>query len=151
VQVLLTTTIVEVGVDVPEATVMVIESAQRFGLSQLHQLRGRVGRGQRPAWCILLADLGAGEAAGQRLEMMCRSQDGFEIAEADLQIRGPGELAGTRQWGSAGFRFAELGRDSELIEATRGLASELAAAGALDRLLAKLIRYHPVDRVENGA
>ncbi|HSO24466.1 MAG TPA: ATP-dependent DNA helicase RecG [Chondromyces sp.] len=151
VQVLLTTTIVEVGVDVPEATVMVIESAQRFGLSQLHQLRGRVGRGQRPAWCILLADLGAGEGAGKRLEMMCRSQDGFEIAEADLEIRGPGELAGTRQWGSAGFRFADLGRDHDLIEATRGLASELAAAGALDRLLAKLIRYHPVDRVENGS
>jgi ATP-dependent DNA helicase RecG len=151
VQVLLTTTIVEVGVDVPEATVMVIESAQRFGLSQLHQLRGRVGRGQRPAWCILLADLGAGDAAGQRLEIMCRSQDGFEIAEADLEIRGPGELAGTRQWGSAGFRFAELGRDHELIEATRGVASDLAAAGTLDRLLAKLIRYHRVDRVEDGA
>jgi ATP-dependent DNA helicase RecG len=151
VQVLLTTTIVEVGIDVPEATVMVIESAERFGLSQLHQLRGRVGRGPRPAWCILLADLGAGDAADERLEVMCRSQDGFEIAEADLDMRGPGELAGTRQWGSIGFRFADLGSNHDLIEATRGLAGELAAAGALEGTLEKLMRFHPVDPVAGGA
>jgi ATP-dependent DNA helicase RecG len=116
VQVLLATTVVEVGVDVPQATVIIIESAQRFGLSQLHQLRGRVGRGERQAWCILMADEGLGEDARRRLEVVCGSNDGFEIAEADLEFRGPGELTGVRQWGPAGFRFANLFRDRERID-----------------------------------
>jgi len=145
VQVLLATTVVEVGVDVPEASVMVIESAQRFGLSQLHQLRGRVGRGDRQAWCILMADDGLREDARHRLEVVCESNDGFEIAEADLEFRGPGELTGTRQWGPAGFRFANLSRDRDLINLTRDLAKDFAASGDLDRLLEALGAYLRVD------
>jgi len=143
IQVVLATSVVEVGVDVPEATVMVIESAQRFGLSQLHQLRGRVGRGERPAWCILLTDERLSDEAVQRMEVMCRSNDGFEIAEADLELRGPGDLTGTRQWGPEGFRFANLVRDRDLIIQTRELASQLALCGRLDDVRAGLTRYHP--------
>jgi ATP-dependent DNA helicase RecG len=144
-QVLLATTVVEVGVDVPEASVMIIESAQRFGLSQLHQLRGRVGRGERQAWCILMADEDLGEEAKCRLEVVCESNDGFEIAEADLRLRGPGELTGLRQWGPAGFRFASLSRDRALITATREMASELEQSGKLDTVLGDLSAYHRVD------
>jgi ATP-dependent DNA helicase RecG len=143
IQILLATTVVEVGVDVPEATVMVVESAQRFGLSQLHQLRGRVGRGERPAWCVLLADEDIGEAARTRLEILSRCHDGFRIAEEDLAMRGPGELTGVRQWGPAGFRFASLARDHALVEATRDLAAELAARGELGEQQARLARIHP--------
>jgi len=145
VKVLLATTVIEVGVDVPAATVMVIESAQRFGLSQLHQLRGRVGRGGRSSWCILVTDDKVGEEARARLEVICRTGDGFEIAEADLGIRGPGELVGTRQWGPAGFRFADLVRDRELISSTRDLSDRLAASGDLDRIRTTLARYHPIE------
>jgi ATP-dependent DNA helicase RecG len=144
-QVLLATTVIEVGVDVPEASVMVIESAQRFGLSQLHQLRGRVGRGKRPSWCILIADESLTEEARRRLEVICRSADGFEIADADLEIRGPGELTGTRQWGPGGFRFADIVHDRELIAVTRAVAEDLAATGELDEVRARLAVYHPVD------
>jgi ATP-dependent DNA helicase RecG len=145
VQVLLATTVVEVGVDVPEASIMVIESAQRFGLSQLHQLRGRVGRGERQAWCVLMADEGLGEEARRRLEVVCGSNDGFEIAEADLEFRGPGELTGARQWGPAGFRFANLFRDRELINVSKVLAEECRVSGELDRLLKALAAYHRVE------
>jgi ATP-dependent DNA helicase RecG len=145
VQVLLATTVVEVGVDVAEASVMIIESAHRFGLSQLHQLRGRVGRGERQAWCILMADDGLGEDARRRLEVVCESNDGFEIAEADLELRGPGELTGIRQWGPAGFRFANLFRDRDLINLTRDLAEEMESSGELDRLVETLSAYHRVD------
>ncbi len=149
-QVLLATTVVEVGVDVPEATVMVVESAQRFGLSQLHQLRGRVGRGSRQAWCILLTDERPGEPARERLEVICRSQNGFEIAEADLEQRGPGELVGTRQWGPAGFRFANLIRDRVLIEETKSLAAALENDGRLEEVRTALAAYHPIDVLEGG-
>jgi ATP-dependent DNA helicase RecG len=145
VQVLLATTVVEVGVDVPQATVIIIESAQRFGLSQLHQLRGRVGRGERQAWCILMADEGLGEDARRRLEVVCGSNDGFEVAEADLEFRGPGELTGVRQWGPAGFRFANLFRDRELINLTKDLAAECRLSGELEPLLEALGTYHRVD------
>ena len=145
VQVLLATTVVEVGVDVPEASVIIIESAQRFGLSQLHQLRGRVGRGKRQAWCVLMVDEGLGEEARRRLEVMCRCNDGFEIAEADLEFRGPGELTGVRQWGPAGFRFANLFRDRELISLTKDLAADCRSSGELDQLLEALGTYHRVD------
>ena len=150
IQVLLATTVVEVGVDVPEATVMVVESAQRFGLSQLHQLRGRVGRGSRQAWCILLTDERPGEPARQRLDVICRSQDGFEIAEADLEQRGPGELVGTRQWGPAGFRFANLIRDRFLIEKTKEAAADLESKGGLEQIRDALAVYHPIDILEDG-
>ncbi|MDX2438578.1 MAG: ATP-dependent DNA helicase RecG [Acidobacteriota bacterium] len=147
-QVLLATTVVEVGVDVPEATVMVIESAQRFGLSQLHQLRGRVGRGNRQSWCILFTDERLGEPARQRLDVICRSHDGFEIAEADLEQRGPGELIGTRQWGPAGFRFANLVRDRLLIEETKKVAENLQTRGYLTSVRDALALYHPIDLLE---
>jgi len=143
IQVVLATSVVEVGVDVPEATVMVIESAQRFGLSQLHQLRGRVGRGERPAWCVLITDEQLSDEAAQRMEVMCRTVDGFEIAEADLELRGPGELTGTRQWGAEGFRFANLVRDRDLIILTRELATQLATKGRLDGVREALTGYHP--------
>jgi ATP-dependent DNA helicase RecG len=143
VQVVLATTVVEVGVDIPEATVMVIESAQRFGLSQLHQLRGRVGRGERPAWCVLLTEEQLSDEAMQRMEVMCRTTDGFEIAEADLEIRGPGELTGTRQWGPEGFRFANLVLDRDLIIQARTLATRLATSGRLDGVRDALTSYHP--------
>ncbi len=145
IQALLATTVVEVGVDVPEASVMVIESAQRFGLSQLHQLRGRVGRGARKSWCILFIDDDLTGDARRRLEVVCASNDGFEIAEADLEIRGPGQLTGTRQWGPAGFRFASLVRDVELIAVTRELVRELEETGLLAQVRKGLACYHPVD------
>ena len=144
-QVLLATTVVEVGVDVAEASLIIIESAQRFGLSQLHQLRGRVGRGERQAWCVLMAEDGIGAEARHRLEVVCSTNDGFEIAEADLEFRGPGELTGVRQWGPGGFRFANLFRDRELISLTKELATQFQSAGELEELLKALGTYHRVD------
>jgi ATP-dependent DNA helicase RecG len=123
-QILVSTTIIEVGVDVPNATVMVIEHAERFGLSQLHQLRGRIGRGGEKSTCILVApktpdSKTAGSEARQRLETMVATQDGFAIADADLKLRGPGELFGTRQHGAMGLHLANPLRDHELLEAAR--------------------------------
>jgi ATP-dependent DNA helicase RecG len=143
-QALLATTVVEVGIDVPEASVMVIEGAERFGLSQLHQLRGRVGRGDRRAWCVLLADDSIGEDARRRLDVMCETSDGFEIAEADLALRGPGELTGTRQWGPGSFRFADLVRDQALVMDVREVAREWSATSRIDALRRGLSRYHPM-------
>jgi ATP-dependent DNA helicase RecG len=145
VQVLVATTVVEVGVDVAEASVMVVEAAERFGLSQLHQLRGRVGRGERRSWCVLLAGSGMTEEARRRLDVLCRSNDGFEIAEADLVARGPGELTGLRQWGPADFRFANLVRDRDLVERARSLAGKLAKEGGLAEIRRGLARYFPGD------
>jgi len=127
VKVLLATTVIEVGVDVPEASCMVIESAERFGLAQLHQLRGRVGRGARPSCCFAvhcrLSDLS--EEGKRRLEVFARTNDGFEIAEEDLKIRGPGDVLGTRQAGLPGLRWARLPDDWELLEQARDDAREL--------------------------
>ena len=127
VQVLVATTVIEVGVDVPEATVMVIEHAERFGLAQLHQLRGRVGRGEGQAYCILIDYSGAAEGEGspraeQRLRAFSATNDGFEIARFDLEIRGPGEVLGTRQAGIPGFVVADPLRDLELMQAARAEA-----------------------------
>jgi ATP-dependent DNA helicase RecG len=119
VQVLVSTTVIEVGVDVSNATVMVIEHAERFGLSQLHQLRGRIGRGGEKSTCILVAPKSDGGEARQRLETMVATQDGFAIADADLKLRGPGELFGTRQHGALGLHVANPLRDHELLEAAR--------------------------------
>ena len=124
VRLLVATTVIEVGVDVPEATVMVIESAERFGLAQLHQLRGRVGRGDRPSRCIALHGR-LSDAGRRRMEVFGRTTDGFEIAEADLEIRGPGELLGTRQAGVPVFRVADLLRDQEWLRRARNDAREL--------------------------
>jgi len=118
-QVLVATTVIEVGVDVPNATVMVIEHAERFGLAQLHQLRGRVGRGAHGSTCVLVAHGRLSEVARERLEVLARSEDGFLIAEKDLEIRGPGEFFGTRQSGLPAFRAGKLLRDRELLEKAR--------------------------------
>ena len=119
IDILVSTTVIEVGIDVPNATVMVIEHAERFGLSQLHQLRGRIGRGEHPGLCILLVDRVTTQDAFERLDIMRRSADGFEIAEKDLEIRGPGEFVGTRQSGVPEFMFANIVRDRDLLESAR--------------------------------
>ena len=113
------TTVVEVGVDVPDATIIVIEHAERFGLAQLHQLRGRVGRGDRPSSCVLLYKEPLGLVAKQRLSVMRETEDGFRISEEDLKLRGEGELLGTRQSGTPGFRVARLERHADLLEIAR--------------------------------
>ncbi len=117
--ILVATTVIEVGIDIANATVMVIEHAERFGLSQLHQLRGRVGRGQAPGYCLLVNRGTASAVAAERLRVMATEKDGFKIAEADLKLRGPGELLGTRQSGLADFRLANLTRDTQLLIAAR--------------------------------
>ncbi len=122
--VLVTTTVVEVGIDVPEATVMVVESAERFGLSQLHQLRGRVGRGASASWCILVRGERISPEAEARLRVISGTSDGFEIARRDLEIRGPGELRGLRQSGDPGLRLADLVRDADLLEIARREAAK---------------------------
>ena len=122
--VLVSTTVIEVGVDVPNATVMLVEDAERFGLSQLHQLRGRVGRGEFPSTCVLLGDPKTEEGRA-RLGVMTKTQNGFEIAEHDLQLRGPGEFYGTRQSGMPDFRLANIIRDVEVIQQAREAAFEL--------------------------
>jgi ATP-dependent DNA helicase RecG len=125
-QVLVSTTVIEVGVDVPNASLMVIEHAERFGLSQLHQLRGRVGRGAAASVCVLLYSTGdakrLGETARARLKAMVETNDGFEIARRDLEIRGPGEFLGARQSGAALLRFADLATDAELLDWARQCA-----------------------------
>jgi ATP-dependent DNA helicase RecG len=126
-QVLVSTTVVEVGVDVPEASVMVIEHAERFGLAQLHQLRGRVGRGAAASHCLLLQE-GNNSQARQRLEVLVRSTDGFEIAEMDLRLRGPGQVLGTRQSGLPDLALASLSEDGELLERARQVARELVVS-----------------------
>lgn len=125
-QILVATTVIEVGVDVPNATVMVIEHAERFGLSQLHQLRGRIGRGAQKSLCILVAPAWMTDDARARIETMVRTNNGFEIAETDLQLRGPGEFFGTRQSGEMGFHVANPLRDLEFLETARKEAFALA-------------------------
>ena len=125
--IMVSTTVIEVGVDVPNATVMVIENAERFGLSQLHQLRGRVGRGADQSYCILMSGNKLSNEGRKRLEIMVGSTDGFEIAEADLKLRGPGDLEGTRQSGMLDFKIANLARDGDLVMRTRKLAENIIA------------------------
>jgi len=126
-QILVCTTVIEVGVDVANATLMVVEHAERFGLAQLHQLRGRVGRGLRPGRCLLVAR-GASAESEARLRAMLESADGFEIAEADLRIRGPGEFLGTRQSGRLpDLRLADLVRDARLVPVARAAALDTVA------------------------
>jgi ATP-dependent DNA helicase RecG len=130
VRVLVATTVVEVGVHVPQATIMAIHHAERFGLSQLHQLRGRVGRGGREGFCFLLVGDGASPEALDRLGVLVREADGFRIAEEDLRIRGPGEFLGTRQHGVPGFRVANPMRDQALVERASAAVKTLLAGGA---------------------
>lgn len=125
-QIMVATTVIEVGVDVPNASVMIIESSERFGLSQLHQLRGRVGRGAEQSYCLLMSSYKISNESRKRLETMVRTNDGFEIAEVDMQLRGPGDLEGTQQSG-IGFtlKIANLGRDGEILQHARNQASDL--------------------------
>jgi ATP-dependent DNA helicase RecG len=118
---------VEVGIDVPNATVMVVENADRFGLGQLHQLRGRVGRGAHRSVCVLMPGAGATTRGRERLAEMTRTDDGFALAEADLRLRGPGELWGTRQSGIPRLKLADLFRDAALLERAREAAVALVA------------------------
>ena len=133
IDVLVATTVIEVGVDVPNATVMVVEHAERFGLAQLHQLRGRVGRGAAKSFCILMTGPRVSPLAEERLNAMVRTQDGFELAELDLTMRGPGEFFGTRQAGLPDFRVANLLRDRKLLELAKMEAARFANAPAPDR------------------
>jgi ATP-dependent DNA helicase RecG len=143
IQILVATTVVEVGVDVPNATVMIIEHAERFGLAQLHQLRGRIGRGAQQSHCILVAPGRMTEDARARLETMVRTTDGFEIAETDLQLRGPGEFFGTRQSGQLGFQVANPIRDRQLLELARKEAFALAEQPAQKEALQRVLRLLP--------
>ncbi|MBA4225157.1 MAG: ATP-dependent DNA helicase RecG [Hyphomonas sp.] len=126
-RILVATTVIEVGVDVPEATIMVIERAEGFGLAQLHQLRGRVGRGDKPAFCILLYRPPLGETARERLDTLRRTEDGFEIAEADFRLRGAGDILGVRQAGATDYRVIDLARHSDLLEIARKDAEAVLA------------------------
>lgn len=126
-QIMVATTVIEVGVNVPNASVMVIESAERFGLSQLHQLRGRVGRGADQSYCVLMTGNKLSEDTKLRMETMVRTNDGFEIAEVDLQLRGPGDLAGTQQSGVLQLKIADLMRDQQMMAAARNIANEWLA------------------------
>ena len=127
IQLLVSTTVVEVGVDVPGAAVMLIENADRFGLSQLHQLRGRIGRGAYESFCILISDA-RGEAARERLGVICKTNDGFQIAEEDLRLRGPGDFFGSRQHGLPGLENAGLLSDASLLAEAQQTAAELLSS-----------------------
>jgi ATP-dependent DNA helicase RecG len=124
-QIMISTTVIEVGVDVPNASVMIIENAERFGLSQLHQLRGRVGRGADQSYCLLMTGVKVSNEARKRLETMAETNDGFRIAEVDLQLRGPGDLQGTRQSGILDLKIADLIKDEKILKYARSLASEI--------------------------
>lgn len=125
-QIMVATTVIEVGVNVPNASVMVIESAERFGLSQLHQLRGRVGRGADQSYCILVTKPNLAEETRKRIEIMCHTTDGFEIAEADMQMRGPGDIDGTQQSGLAlDLKVANIARDGQILQASRDIAKQI--------------------------
>ena len=138
---LVATTVIEVGVDVPNASLMIIENAERLGLAQLHQLRGRVGRGAAASSCVLMYQAPLSAMARQRLETMRQTSDGFVIAEKDLELRGPGELLGTRQTGLAAFRVADLARDAALLPGVHALAERLLAEApaVADRILARWV------------
>jgi ATP-dependent DNA helicase RecG len=139
IQILVATTVIEVGVDVPNASVMVIEHAERFGLSQLHQLRGRVGRGAEKSFCVLLASDKQTAVAKERLGIMEETNDGFRIAEKDLEIRGPGEVMGTRQSGIPTFRVGNIIRDLAILEQARREADSYLTAKRRTRSASELI------------
>ena len=146
IDILVSTTVIEVGVDVPNASLMIIEHAERFGLSQLHQLRGRVGRGAEQSFCVLLTGDKKTEVARERLGIMEQTSDGFKIAEKDLEIRGQGEILGTRQSGIQMFRIANIVRDFEILEAARFAAESLLTEKRLTKKVSRLI-----ERVQSDA
>ena len=125
-KILVATTVIEVGVNVPNASVMVIQNAERFGLSQLHQLRGRVGRGADQSYCILVTNYQVSRNSSKRVQIMTETTDGFEIAEADLKLRGPGDLEGTKQSGMAfDLKLANLARDGQIVQLARDAATKV--------------------------
>jgi ATP-dependent DNA helicase RecG len=124
-QIMVATTVIEVGVNVPNASVMVIENTERFGLSQLHQLRGRVGRGAEQSYCLLMSSFKLSGEARERIQTMCRTNDGFEIAEADLRLRGPGNIEGTQQSGMINLRIADLAKDGRILQTAREIAARI--------------------------
>jgi ATP-dependent DNA helicase RecG len=124
-QIMVATTVIEVGVNVPNASIMIVENAERFGLAQLHQLRGRVGRGAEQSYCILITDYKLSRDTKKRIDTLCRTNDGFEIAEVDMELRGPGDLAGTQQSGLVGFKLTNLLKDAKILEAARSAAEEI--------------------------
>jgi len=124
IQVLVSTTVVEVGVNVPNATVMVVENAERFGLAQLHQLRGRVGRGRHQSYCILFCQ-SSSEIARKRMEIMTKYNDGFKISEKDMELRGPGDIFGVRQHGLPEFRIANLYEDMDILKEVQKAAEDI--------------------------
>src|SRR5699024_7698610 len=127
-QLMVATTVIEVGVNVPNASVMVIESAERFGLSQLHQLRGRVGRGAEQSYCILMTGHKLSNDSKTRIQTMTRSSDGFEIAEVDLKLRGPGDIMGTQQSGILNLKIADVVRDNDILKLARSHAANILKA-----------------------
>jgi ATP-dependent DNA helicase RecG len=124
-QIMVSTTVIEVGVNVPNASIMVVESAEKFGLSQLHQLRGRVGRGSEKSFCILLTGNKVSKDARERLKILCATNDGFKVAEKDLEIRGPGDIEGTKQSGLLNFKLANIVNDRVMLEAAKNAATEI--------------------------
>jgi len=141
IDILISTTVIEVGVDVPNANLMMIEHAERFGLSQLHQLRGRVGRGEHKSFCVMIMGYAVNEETRDRVSFMEKTTDGFKIAEYDLEIRGPGEFMGAKQSGLPGFKMANLVRDFEILKQARDAAFELLAQDPkLSKIENKLIR-----------
>ncbi len=154
-QIMVSTTVIEVGVDVPNASIMIIENAERFGLSQLHQLRGRVGRGADQSYCVLMAGEKVGQEAQKRLQTMVETNDGFRIAEADLRLRGPGDLQGTRQSGVLDLKIADLLRDEKILKFARSLAGEIlqedpALELEKNRSMAQYLQQTRKDRVDWG-
>jgi ATP-dependent DNA helicase RecG len=144
IDVLVATTVIEVGVDVPNATMMVIEHAERFGLSQLHQLRGRIGRGAHKSFCVLMTAGKITPEGQRRLDAMVKTQDGFAIAELDLELRGPGEFFGTKQAGAPSFRVANLIRDRKLLELARTEAQRIVRAedAAISKTERSTVMFH---------
>jgi ATP-dependent DNA helicase RecG len=140
IQILVSTTVIEVGVDVPNASVMVVEQAERFGLAQLHQLRGRVGRGAAQSYCILVTEK-MNEAARERIRTLVESTDGFHIAEMDLRLRGPGEFFGTKQSGLPALRIANILRDTEILEIARREAVDFIAKPPTPEDLRRAVAY----------
>jgi ATP-dependent DNA helicase RecG len=148
--ILVATSVIEVGVDVPNASVMVIESAERFGLSQLHQLRGRVGRGSDKSYCILMTGYKLSHESRQRIEMMCSTNDGFEIAEADMRLRGPGDMAGTQQSGLAvDLHISDLAKDSPILEDARRTAQGILEADPSFEKPASALYVRELNRMHN--
>ena len=139
-KILVATTVIEVGVDVTNATVMVIEQAERFGLAQLHQLRGRVGRGAEQSYCILVTER-LNDAARERIRTLVDTNDGFQIAEMDLKLRGPGEFLGTRQSGLPSLRIANILRDQEILEIARRAAQEFVERPGSDEEVHHALAY----------